>query len=112
MEKNIIFTLLENQDHQDLIRTISESYQFAHDPSTTVRESYFDSFDWLLYNENFVLLEQDDTFYLKEIGSFEVKAECPLEHKNVIRFWWDFPDREIAALLKACLDVRALLPFL
>ncbi|MCD4843830.1 MAG: CHAD domain-containing protein [Methanosarcinales archaeon] len=112
MEKSIIFALLENQDHQDLIRTISESYQFAHDPPTTVRESYFDSFDWLLYNENFVLLKQDDTFYLKDMESFEVKAECRWEHKDVARFWWDFPDREIAALLKACLDVRALLPFL
>jgi len=112
MEKSIIFTLLENQDHQDLIPTISGSYQFVQDPSITVRESYFDSFDWLLYNENLVLLKQDDTFYLKDMESFEVKAECPWEHKDVARFWWDFPDREIAALLKTCLDVRALLAFL
>jgi CHAD domain-containing protein len=112
MEKSIIFALLENQDHQDLIRTISESYRFAHDSPTTVRESYFDSFDWLLYNENLVLLKQDDTFYLKDMESFEVIAECPGEHKDVARFWWDFPDCEIEALLKACLDVRALLPFL
>jgi len=112
MEKSIIFALLENQDHQNLIRTISESYRFAHDSPTTVRESYFDSFDWLLYNENLVLLKQDDTFYLKDMESFEVIAECPGEHKDVARFWWDFPDCEIATLLKACLDVRALLPFL
>ncbi|MGP8324107.1 MAG: CHAD domain-containing protein [Methanosarcinaceae archaeon] len=112
MEKNITFALLENQDHQDLIRTISESYQFAHDPLTTVRESYFDSFDWLLHNENLVLLKQDDAFYLKDIESSTVVAECPWAHKDVARFWWDFPDCEIAALLKACLDVRVLLPFL
>jgi CHAD domain-containing protein len=112
MEKSITFALLEDQDHQDLIRTISESYQFAHDPQTTVRESYFDSFDWLLYNENLVLLKQDDTFYLKDMKSSKVVAECIMAHKDVARFWWDFPDCEIAALLKACLDVRALLPFL
>ncbi len=112
MEKSITFALLEDQDHQDLIRTISDSYQFAHDPPTTAKESYFDSFDWLLHNENFVLLKQDDTFYLKDMKSSKVVAECPWGHKAVARFWWDFPDCEIATLLKSCLDVRALLPFL
>ena len=112
MEKSITFALLENQDHQDLIRTISESYQFAHDPPTTAEERYFDSFDWLLHNENLVLLKQDDTFYLHDLESSKVVAECIREHKDVARFWWDFPDCKIATLLKACLDVRALLPFL
>ncbi|CAD7766688.1 MAG: CHAD domain protein [Candidatus Argoarchaeum ethanivorans] len=112
MEKSITFAMLEDQDRQDLIRTISDSYQFAHDPPTTAKESYFDSFDWLLHNENLVLLKHDDTYCLKDMESSKVVAECPWEHKDVTRFWWDFPDCEIAALLKSCLDVRALLPFL
>lgn len=112
MEKSTTFALLEDQDHQDLIRTISESYQFARDPPTTAKESYFDSFDWLLHNENLVLLKQDDTFYLHDLKSSKVVAECIRAHKDVARFWWDFPDCKIAALLKSCLDVRALLPFL
>ncbi|MEA1909365.1 MAG: CHAD domain-containing protein [Euryarchaeota archaeon] len=112
MEKSITFALLEDQDNQDLIRTISESYQFAHDPPTTAKESYFDSFDWLLHNENLVLLKQDGAFYLHDLKSSTVVAECLWAHRSVARFWWDFPDCEIAALLKSCLDVRALLPFL
>jgi len=112
MEKSITFALLEDQDNQDLIRTISDSYQFAHDPPTTAKECYFDSFDWLLHNENLVLLKQDDTYYLKEMESSKVIAECIIAHNAVARFWWDFPDCEIVALLKSCLDVRALLPFL
>ena len=112
MEKSITFALLEDQDNQDLIHAISESYQFVHDPPITAKESYFDSFDWLLHNENLVLLKQDDTYCLKDLKSFKVVAECLLEHDGVVRFWWDFPDCEIAALLKSCLDVRALLPFL
>ena len=112
MEKNLTFTLLEDQDNCDLISTISESYQFAYNPPTTVKESYFDSFDWLLHNANLVLLKQNDTFCLKDLKSSKVVAECPWGHKGVARFWWDFPDCEIAALLKSCLDVRALLPFL
>ncbi|KAF5414700.1 MAG: hypothetical protein C5S49_06670 [Candidatus Methanogaster sp.] len=112
MENSITFKLLEDMDHQDLIRTISESYRFSHEPLTTVRERYFDSFDWLLYNENLVLLKQDDTYCLKDLKSSKVIVECSWAHKGTARFWWDFPDCEIAALLKACLDVRALLPFL
>jgi CHAD domain-containing protein len=112
MEKSITFALLEDQDNYDLIHAISESYRFAHDPPTTAGESYFDSFDWLLYNENLVLLKQDGTYYLKDLKSSKVVAECPGEHKGVARFWWDFPDCKIATLLKSCLDVRALLPFL
>ncbi|MHC1575611.1 MAG: CYTH and CHAD domain-containing protein [Candidatus Methanogasteraceae archaeon] len=112
MDKSITFALLEDQDHQDLIHTISESYQFAHDPPTTAKESYFDSFDWLLHNENLVLLKQDDTYYLHDLESSGVVAECIMAHKDVARFWWDFPDCKIASLLKSCLDVRALLPFL
>ncbi len=111
MEKSITFMLLKDQDPQDLINTISESYRFAHDPPTTAKERYFDSFDWLLYNENLVLLQQDDIFYLHDLKSSKVIAECIRPHKDVARFWWDFPDCEIAALLKAYLDVRALLPF-
>ncbi|MEA1999046.1 MAG: CHAD domain-containing protein, partial [Euryarchaeota archaeon] len=112
METSITFTLLEDQDNCDLISTVSESYRFAYDPPTTVKESYFDSFDWLLYNENLVLLKQDDTYYLKDLKSSKVAAECTMARKGVARFWWDFPDCEIAALLMSCLDVRALLPFL
>ncbi|MGP8323561.1 MAG: CHAD domain-containing protein, partial [Methanosarcinaceae archaeon] len=109
---SIIFALVEDMDHQNLIRMISESYEFAHDPPATMRDSYFDSFDWLLYNENLLLFKQDDTFYLKDMESFEVVAECPMEHKDVTRFWWDFPDCELKTKLAACLDVRTLLPFL
>jgi len=86
MEKSITFALLEDQDDQDLIRTISESYQFAHDPPTAAKESYFDSFDWLLHNENLVLLKQDDTYYLKDMESSKVIAECIRAHKDVARF--------------------------
>jgi hypothetical protein len=38
MGKRIFFTLLEDMIHQDLIQTVSESYQFAHDPPTTMRK--------------------------------------------------------------------------
>ncbi|MEA1905347.1 MAG: hypothetical protein U9N12_00120, partial [Euryarchaeota archaeon] len=112
METSITFALLKDQDNQDLIHAISESYRFAQDPPTTAKESYFDSFDWLLHNENLVLIKRDDTYHLKDLKSSKVAAECPWEHKAVARFWWDFPDCEIATLLKSCLDVRALLPFL
>ena len=112
MGKRLFFTLLENRTHQDLIQTVSESYQIVHDPPTTMRKCYFDSFDWLLYKENFVLLKQDDTIYLEDLKSFEVVAECPWRHKEEARFWWDFPDCELKTKLKDCLDVRALLPFL
>ncbi|MFV9676773.1 MAG: CHAD domain-containing protein, partial [Methanosarcinales archaeon] len=112
MGKRIFFTLLEGRTHHDLIQTVSESYQIAHDPPTTMRKRYFDSFDWLLYKENLVLLKQGDTFYLEDLKSFEVVAECPWRHKEEARFWWDFPDCELKTKLNECLDVRALLPFL
>ncbi|MEA1998587.1 MAG: CHAD domain-containing protein [Euryarchaeota archaeon] len=112
MEKRIFFTLLEDKTHQDLIHTVSESYLIAHDPPTTMRKRYFDSFDWLLYKENFVLLKRDDTIYLEDLKSFEVVAECHWRHKEEARFWWDFPDCELKTKLNECLDVRALLPFL
>ena len=112
MGKRLFFTLLEDRTHQDLIQTVSESYQFAHDPPTTMRGRYFDSFDWLLYKENLVLLKQEDTFYLEDQKSFEVATECPWRHKEEARFWWDFPDCELKTKLNECLDVRALLPFL
>ena len=112
MGKRLFFTLLEDRTHQDLIQTVSESYQIVHDPPTTMRKRYFDSFDWLLYKENFVLLKQDDTIYLEDLKSFEVVAECHWRHKEEARFWWDFPDCELKTKLKDCLDVRALLPFL
>jgi hypothetical protein len=112
MEKNTTFVLFENQDHQDLIHAISDSYQFAHDPPTTAEERYFDSSDWLLHDENLVLLKQDGTFYLNDLKYFEVVAECIRAHNAVARFWWDFPDCELKTKLKECLGVRALLPFL
>ena len=112
MGKRIFFTLLEDMTHQDLVHTVSESYQIAHDPPTTLRKRYFDSFDWLLYKENLVLLKQEDTIYLEDLKSFEVVTECHWRHKEEARFWWDFPDCELKTKLKDCLDVRALLPFL
>ncbi|RCV64984.1 CHAD domain-containing protein [Methanophagales archaeon] len=112
MVSRLFFTLLEDRTHQDLIQKVSESYHIAHDPPTTMRKCYFDSFDWLLYKANLVLLKQDDTIYLEARKSFEVVAECPWRNKEEARFWWDFPDCELKTKLKDCLDVRALLPFL
>jgi len=112
MGQRLFFTLLEDRTHQDLIQTVSESYQIAHGPPTTRRGRYFDSFDWLLYKESLVLLKQEDTFYLEDQKSFEVATECPWRRKEEARFWWDFPDCELKTKLNECLDVRALLPFL
>ena len=112
MANMLFFTLLEDRTHQDLIQMVSESYPIAHDPPTTMSGGYFDSFDWLLYRENLVLLMQDDTIYLEDRKSFEVVAECHWRHKEEALFWWDFPDCELKTKLKDCLDVRALLPFL
>ncbi len=112
MAKRIFFTLLEDMTHQDLVHTVSESYQIAHDQPTTMRKRYFDSFDWLLYKENLVLLKQEDTFYLEDLKSFEVVTECAWRHKEEARFWWDFPDCVLKTKLNECMDVRALLPFL
>ncbi|KAF5435929.1 CHAD domain-containing protein [Candidatus Methanophagaceae archaeon] len=112
MGKRLFFTLLEDRTHQDLIQTVSESYQIVHGPPTTMRGRYFDSFDWLLYKANLVLFKQEDTFYLEDQNSFEVATECPWQHKEEARFWWDFPDCELKTKLNEYLDVRALLPFL
>jgi len=74
--------------------------------------SYFDTFDWRLYNQNYCLTFEDDKFNLYSLSDDSLCRSLPLKTTSELKFWWDFPDSDFKTKLQSILDVRALLHLL
>jgi CHAD domain-containing protein len=106
------YQLNRQNQFQALLRKLAENYQIAKRSTLKKNITYFDTFDWRLYQNDLILYQQDNVFYLsslknqKEIGSWTVPGG------KSYRFWWDFPGGELQKRLTTLLDIRALLPLL
>jgi CHAD domain-containing protein len=92
------------------IKKVSSIYPVVKEKSNISRQTLFDTFDWRLYNKDYLLLSDESVFYLTSIQYDKVIASVATEQKVQYRFWWDFPKGPLKKILKRQTSVRALLP--
>ncbi len=67
---------------------------------------YYDSFDWRLFRQNFILYKEDNTLFLKK----NIFAPLQLDNfQKIPTFISDFPQSEIKNILEIIVEMRALL---
>jgi CHAD domain-containing protein len=71
--------------------------------------SFYDTFDWLLYQQGFFLCHINKTFVIADISNNKILHKISVKQEAVPKFWWDFPPSAFQSLLKKVIDVRALL---
>jgi CHAD domain-containing protein len=94
---------------REVVNHLDEKYNLNDFSSQTTDVTFFDSFDWRLYEKNRLCYLQDKTLYLTDFSDRQQVPPLPLvgwPH----RFWWQFPQSDMKQALAGILDMRALLP--
>lgn len=73
-------------------------------------QTFFDTFDWRLFNKNLVLLHERDRYLLYSLPDRKTVASVSPPRGIEPVYSTDFPDGSMKEILQAHLSVRALLP--
>jgi CHAD domain-containing protein len=107
MLKNLKYTLPDGYDETQFIRTLADQYALKEEPAIAERFSFFDTFDWRLFNKSLVLFVSANRLFLRKLAKNEIfhSAECT----SLPVFIWDFPDGKLKKHLAPIIKMRALL---
>ncbi len=73
-------------------------------------QTFFDTFDWRLFNRNLVLLREQEVYLLYSLPDGKTVASVSLSRESEPVYSTDFPEGDLKEVLRAHLSVRALLP--
>ena len=94
---------------REVVNHLDENYNLNDFSSQATDVTFFDSFDWRLYEKNRLCYLQDKTLYLTDFSDRKQVPPLPLAGRPH-RFWWQFPQSDMKQALARILDMRALLP--
>ena len=104
------FALTRSKTRNRILERLSNNFKVEILPTFKETHYFFDTFDWLLYQEGLFLSKTNDTFIIANIGSKKIIHKISLKQDTVPKFWWEFPPSVFQSGLKKVIDVRALLP--
>ena len=101
------YSLPDNFDKKEFIDELSEHYAIRPTPAKSEIVTFYDTFDWRLFNKSFVLYTSGKKMLLRKLAKNEIIAAADITTTPV--FIWDFPEGELKKRLKPLLKMRALL---
>jgi CHAD domain-containing protein len=106
------FVIAKPDNNNSILRLISTNFATTQEsPEISIR-TFFDTFDWRLYQKKLTLCREKDTYLLLDINQELVLAKYSLKNSkmNQHKFWWEFPTGKLQTAIKYIVSVRALLP--
>ncbi len=100
------FKLSKTKTIEDIKKNIFNKYSMHKIGRSKGMLIYYDSFDWRLFRQNFILYKEDNTLFLKK------NIFTPLQLDNIQKvptYISDFPQSEIKNILEIIVEMRALL---
>jgi CHAD domain-containing protein len=107
MLKNLKYNLPDGYDEKQIIRKLADQYTLKKEPVIAEKFSFFDTFDWRLFNKSLVLFVSGNRLFLRKLAKQEFKY-CA-KSSSLPVFIWDFPDGELKKHLAPIIKMRALL---
>ena len=107
MLKNMKFKLPDEYDEKQFIRKLADQYALKKEPAIAERFSFFDTFDWRLFNKSLVLYGSGNKLFLRKLTKSEIIYTIEIASLPV--FIWDFPDGKLKKHLAPILKMRVLL---
>ena len=107
MLKNMKFKLPDAFDEKQFIRKLADQYALKKEPAIAKRFSFFDTFDWRLFNKSLVLYGSGNKLFLRKLAKSEIISTIEIASLPV--FIWDFPDGKLKKHLAPIIKMRALL---
>ena len=90
MLKNLQYKLPDGYDETQFIRKLTDQYPIKKEPAIAKRFSFFDTFDWRLFNKSLVLGGSGNKLFLRKLTKSEITHTIEIASLPV--FIWDFPD--------------------
>lgn len=107
------YRLADSDTVGEIISTLSSRFRLGNEPEKVVRRSYFDTFDWRLYQAGAALYEERNSqgrwLIWCSLESQRPKETLRLEGK-MPRFSWDLSPGLLKELMTPQIAMRALLP--
>jgi CHAD domain-containing protein len=107
MDQPLKFTLPQGYKELPLISQLADQYAIKKEPAVFEILTYFDTFDWRLFNKSLVLYQSGDTLFLRKLPKNEILHA--IEITNLPVFIWDFPHGKLKNQLKSIIKMRAIL---
>ena len=106
------FIIPENLSLEDLQSALEIKTRLHGDPAQTIYRTYYDSFDWRLYQDGSLLEDtRSGNEHTLVWQGLKGKHRCPrLKLRAAPRFAWDLPQGPFRTLMEPVLEMRELLP--
>jgi len=107
MLNNLKFILPNGYGERQLISQISDRYSIKKERPVFKSFTFYDTFDWRLFNKSFVLYESENQLFLRKLFEHTIRNSINITSPPV--FIWDFPDSKLKEQLAPTIKMRALL---
>jgi hypothetical protein len=104
------FIIPENLRLEDLQSVLEKKTRLHREPAQTIYRTYFDSFDWRLYQDDSLLEDtRSGNEHTLVWRSLKGEYRCPrLKLRAAPRFAWDLPQGPVRKLMEPVLEMREL----
>jgi CHAD domain-containing protein len=104
----IIYIFPDNVNREFFLKDLSRKYRIKKDYHWSGERTFYDTFDWRLYNNGLCLYYDKEKIYLKSWD--EERAAKSVQVKRKPKFAGQLPAGSLKRELQTILDVRALMP--
>ena len=108
LDTNLQVRLPDEYDRGQIDQLLANKIAFIVEKPTTEKWTFYDTFDWRLFNQSLVLRHTDKEIVLDHFSSGE--SQLNLQVSAVPRFGWDLPESPLRKRLEPIIEMRALLP--
>ncbi|RLC00890.1 MAG: hypothetical protein DRH34_10105 [Deltaproteobacteria bacterium] len=107
MHNHLRYILPDGYDQQNLINDLTGDYIIKEEQSMLKCITFYDTFDWRLFNKGLVLFESGNKLYLRKLFKKKIINSTDITSPPV--FLWDFHDCELKELLAPVIKMRVLI---
>jgi len=107
--KKEIFLLPQSLPLDEFLEKMTPVYSFQKEPALTENQTFYDTFDWRLFQNRLTLIQNDSEFRLCKLSDEQVIRKLRWTSTTTPRFWSDFPAGAFQTKLQALLTVRAII---
>jgi len=104
------YLMLDTLDNKKLAGEISQKYPTKIELPNHTTETYYDTFDWRLFNNCLSLFVSANEYSLRSLQDDAIVGTTQWKSKDPPKFWWDFQQAFFREKLKKVMDIRALIP--
>ncbi|MCH8021358.1 hypothetical protein IH785_16050, partial [candidate division KSB1 bacterium] len=104
------YLMLDTLDNKKLAGEISQKYPTKIELPNHTKETYYDTFDWRLFNNCLSLFVSANEYSLRSLQDDAIVGTTQWKSKDPPKFWWDFHQAFFREKLKRVMDIRALIP--